>query len=520
MLIRYGFSALLGVTLACGHVLAAPSSESVTVQAASLKNSTLIIIVAQDGATHKRLDAMVTKYRRDFKLSQIKILDDELPPDEVKRLGINQNSMPCYAVIKLSSQGNPEGILGNVIERNVEGMFGARMVMSKILNQFSEEAAVRATGNSVQEVRDLRALSLPNSVNCYCIGKNEAETQSLVEAMEAAKAEVELPNGLLIVAASAEDLGPRIVSRLGFGPEALPCLAMVRNSPDGNPVSVDGQGIIRNVTSYGEAAQGMLTYVKTGSMPATITKKLGPLTAGDCIVKGSNQAGSASPGEKVEYSLVLFNVRGGPNMKASLQVTCKVTGGGPSLEHATRDLVTVNPVVESSNQSTVVGKILIPSDAPAGNFLLTFDVVDTFSLQSIHVNSPLSISGAPPVDSSGRKSPELLTDGTSLETGGQLKSLDGRFSLSMQEDGNLVLRDQANHVLWTTSTNGNGVSLHLGGDGSLKLLTSTRDVLWTTPAAGSGPFVLVLQDDGNLVLYRKQPGGQVQAVWASHTDTK
>src|SRR5581483_5427267 len=55
--------------------------------------------------------------------------------------------------------------------------------------------------------------------------------------------------------------------------------------------------------------------------------------------------------------------------------------------------------------------------------------------------------------------------GHGLGPGGSVKSCDGRFSLVMQTDGNLVLY-QGSRALWATGTNGQGYIAIMQGDGN------------------------------------------------------
>jgi hypothetical protein len=93
----------------------------------------------------------------------------------------------------------------------------------------------------------------------------------------------------------------------------------------------------------------------------------------------------------------------------------------------------------------------------------------------------------------------------------------------MQTDGNLVLYYQSSaRVLWSSNTANNpGAFFRLQTNGFMGVLNSTNSTtLWapSEPWVG-GPVnpVLVLQDDGNLVLYDTL-NGDVHALWATGTD--
>ena len=154
-----------------------------------------------------------------------------------------------------------------------------------------------------------------------------------------------------------------------------------------------------------------------------------------------------------------------------------------------------------------------------------------------------------------------LASGDTLEPGERLKSPNGRFLLTMQEDGNLVLYGDG-IALWSSGAGGPGARAQMLTDGDLgqspqgsipKFFSQTRDFpgatlglpddgnlsithagreiwSWSTGYAGNrllpgaqltaGAFLrsadrrltMVMQGDGNLVLYRDGP-----AVWSSGT---
>jgi YD repeat-containing protein len=90
----------------------------------------------------------------------------------------------------------------------------------------------------------------------------------------------------------------------------------------------------------------------------------------------------------------------------------------------------------------------------------------------------------------------------SLQPGQSMLSPDGRFKLTLQRDGNVVLYNAANGVLWMTGTVGSGANwLVLQNDGNLVLYTGQTPV-WATNTNGQFSSHLEIQSDGNLVLYR------------------
>lgn len=115
------------------------------------------------------------------------------------------------------------------------------------------------------------------------------------------------------------------------------------------------------------------------------------------------------------------------------------------------------------------------------------------------------------VDAVAAAGSSLLVGGESLRVGESIVSPNGQFRLVLQSDGNLVLYTSA-RAMWSTRTTGTGANkLTLQSDGNLVLYSPTRAV-WNSLTAGKPASTLVLQDDGNLVLY-----GGTAAFWSSKT---
>jgi nucleoid-associated protein YgaU len=108
---------------------------------------------------------------------------------------------------------------------------------------------------------------------------------------------------------------------------------------------------------------------------------------------------------------------------------------------------------------------------------------------------------------------DTLTEGQKLEKGGSLTSNNGAYTLTLQDDGNLVLAARGQAV-WATGTNGQNVDrLEVQKDGNCVLYTPDKPI-WHTDTKGAKDVKLVLQDDRNVVLYAKD-----KPAWSSKTDT-
>jgi len=109
---------------------------------------------------------------------------------------------------------------------------------------------------------------------------------------------------------------------------------------------------------------------------------------------------------------------------------------------------------------------------------------------------------------------DRLITGQSLHMGESIKSRDGNHTLILQLDGNLVLYTAPGKPIWNTATVGTGDHFVLQGDSNLVLYDNAGKPLHAWGGQGTGANHLVVQNDGNLVLYKDDP---LQAIWATNT---
>jgi hypothetical protein len=108
---------------------------------------------------------------------------------------------------------------------------------------------------------------------------------------------------------------------------------------------------------------------------------------------------------------------------------------------------------------------------------------------------------------------DRLAAGEKLGRGESLTSRNGAYTLTLQDDGNLVLAAGGSAV-WSTGTNGQDAErLEVQKDGNCVLYTADKPI-WHTDTEGAKDVRLLLQDDRNLVLY-----GFDGVAWASGTNT-
>jgi VCBS repeat protein len=107
---------------------------------------------------------------------------------------------------------------------------------------------------------------------------------------------------------------------------------------------------------------------------------------------------------------------------------------------------------------------------------------------------------------------DRLNPNDNLANIGQIESSNGASTLVLQGDGNVVLYRSSGVARWATSTN-NAVSAIMQADGNFVLYSASHTAVWASNTAGHPGAFLVLQDDGNLVIYDSKGA----ALWASNT---
>jgi len=97
---------------------------------------------------------------------------------------------------------------------------------------------------------------------------------------------------------------------------------------------------------------------------------------------------------------------------------------------------------------------------------------------------------------------------------GSIGSPNGRSTLVMQGDGNLVLYRSGGKARWATATDGKVVSQAvMQGDGNFVMYGPGGEYIWDTATDGHAGAYLVVQDDGNVVIYDSAGS----PLWATNT---
>ena len=151
-------------------------------------------------------------------------------------------------------------------------------------------------------------------------------------------------------------------------------------------------------------------------------------------------------------------------------------------------------------------------------YLVPGDQSDRLTVQS-NGNVLLQVQGAGGLWKTTWQSGCATAPFSTLLTGGMtITSPSGAYRLVMQTDGNLVLYTKTDQALWSTVTQGNpGAYAVQQTDGNLVVYAANgRTALWQSESNGTPSSVLNVQDDGNAVIYGTNPAGPY-AAWSTGT---
>ena len=103
-----------------------------------------------------------------------------------------------------------------------------------------------------------------------------------------------------------------------------------------------------------------------------------------------------------------------------------------------------------------------------------------------------------------------------MRQGKSLQSSNGKYKLILQRYGNLELICESLGLLWSTNTiNANADFLYFVKN-ELVLRGKDNTSLWKVTYRGKSPEMLIVQDDGNLVLYDTLK----RSLWSTNTQDK
>lgn len=207
-------------------------------------------------------------------------------------------------------------------------------------------------------------------------------------------------------------------------------------------------------------------------------------------------------------NLVLY----APNGKATWSTATNARDGGHALQmQADGNLVLYapwgRPVFETRSSGHAGAFVALQDD---GN-LVVYDKAQ--ALWSSQTNDPPDL---PPANAPTTKLPTApaacgrIGPGEGLARGRSVTSCDRRFTLKLQDDGNVVLQESDGKVIWqsqTTAALGYAFGMTEGGD--LQVQSPYANMVWSSRTGGHPGVSLSIQDDGNLVIY----GAENTVLW-------
>lgn len=105
-----------------------------------------------------------------------------------------------------------------------------------------------------------------------------------------------------------------------------------------------------------------------------------------------------------------------------------------------------------------------------------------------------------------------ISRGYTLKMNEKVYSPNNNFYFLFQTDGNLVVYNNYDEVLWSSKTSNRGVRAIFQTDGNLVIYDSRNQALFASNTGQLSGRTLKMQDDGNLVIYNARN----VAVWASN----
>ncbi|MBV9822701.1 MAG: hypothetical protein JO144_10720 [Actinobacteria bacterium] len=293
---------------------------------------------------------------------------------------------------------------------------------------------------------------------------------------------------------------------LAFAPRAAGTRSATLTVPIGGkavPTAVAGTGpagrtLLRVNSQPGDYVGGGKSYLITDAQSRMQVTTQGPNT-----FIATTQNGSAA------WSVTIDDRTGGP-------LTIGTYETADDAFHGVRLLVTGEARGCGSSTGTVtVKQVSFDADHEPTAFDATFT-------QTCRNSTGASLTGeiayratTTPVAATG---PFILHSGQALYAGSAISNSNAAayaYQLAVTTAGRAVVTDSAGKTLWATPATAIAARdrLAVKTAGNLALVTSAGSVLWTTASSGTAGNLLVLQSDGNLVLY----DSGYRPIWASRT---
>ena len=104
-----------------------------------------------------------------------------------------------------------------------------------------------------------------------------------------------------------------------------------------------------------------------------------------------------------------------------------------------------------------------------------------------------------------------MLPGEELRRGEEIRSKNGKYSMAMLEDGNVIL-DFNGFPVRTTQTTDSGFRMKMETNGNCVIYDEDGRSIWETRTANNGNY-LVIQDDANIAIYNVKG----EMTWSQRT---
>jgi hypothetical protein len=266
--------------------------------------------------------------------------------------------------------------------------------------------------------------------------------------------------------------------------------------------------------------------VANGAVSLSSFKAVLPLNGTDANVTAYRNAGGtvlSSSSQLPQYATAYATLSGSGTVQVVPDVSSAGTSAQLTLSNITSGTaydgtVTVSPaglgLAAGTYHVVNASGAAVPQSAVSGGICTSVSLAAA-TLAELSVVQGAAPSGTPGCTGGGTGCGEL-TANQQLDSNQSLYSCNGEFDLIMQSDGNLVLY-QGGTPLWASGTVGSGADeAIMQGDGNFVVYTSSGSAPWASGTAGNSGAYLDVQNDANVVIYSSSGA----ALWSTGTAGK
>ncbi|GMU51739.1 MAG: hypothetical protein AMXMBFR33_08850 [Candidatus Xenobia bacterium] len=355
--------------------------------AAPLSDRTVIMVVMSDATRLDEVSDLVKQVRdsNGFSESQVPIVfarGDQLTKRDYSILGFSPYSLPVIALVKMSSFGNPEKVVGEppIIMREVHRYDLAAQV---IVARWAQWRGLAVPENLAGAL----ALGSPEQVYALVVDDDASRRASGVSQVERLRAQHGLTFAdLPAIGVTSDFLTEQEYARLGFSAEALPAFLVVQNSPAGNPSVVVGRSLVRNCADpmFG-AASLFRSFSAARGLPVAANLPATSFSEGSALLITCRPVG---PGEvEVEYS---YSVQGAFPHTTGYWIQEQRSVRDPRGDNVAPALASFDVRQPLGSELAVARTLTMPTTVP-GTYRLRLFVTDKRSGTSLTLESPFEV---------------------------------------------------------------------------------------------------------------------------------